>query len=90
MRHSSLIQSTLTVGGSITVWPVSGFTGLDCAKQENMLVFESNPFKLETSRTVILPLAVSVLWINLSAHDINGGRFVKNCFTTSAHSKIEV
>ena len=46
----------------ITVWLVLRLTRLDHNKQENMLLFvcskatESKPVKLETGRTVILPL----------------------------------
>ena len=37
-RSSSIKQSTLTVGGSITVQLVSRLTGLDLNKQEIMLL----------------------------------------------------
>ena len=59
---------TLTVGGRITEWLASSFTGLESTEQENMLLFvcrkaiKSKPVKQETSSTVILSPTVSDLW----------------------------
>ena len=61
------VENTCT-RGSITVWLVSIKTRLGSVRsvqtRNNILpcLVESNPFKLETSCTVILPLEMSVLW----------------------------
>ena len=62
-------QRRLPVGVSVTVQLVSSLTRLELTKKENMLLFvcseavESILVKLETSRTVILPPMVRVLWV---------------------------
>ena len=62
-------QRTLTVRGSITAWLVSSFTRLHqtASLNTNKIIFSSlvssSLVKLETSRTVILPPTVSVLWV---------------------------
>ena len=62
------IQTTLTIGERITVWLISFLTRLDLTEELNMVSFvcsetvQSNMVKLETSRTVIIPPLVSVLW----------------------------
>ena len=60
MEHQTTL---LTVGGSITVKLVFSLTGLDLTKRENVLLLvlcseatEFKPVKLETSRTVLLPI----------------------------------
>ena len=62
-------QGTFIVGGRITVQLVSSLTRLDLTKEENMFFVcneatESKLVKLETSRAVILPPKVGVLWSN--------------------------
>ena len=62
------VYRTPTEEGMITVRLVSSSTRLDLTKKENMLLFVSSEavvskiLKLETSRTVILPPMVSVLF----------------------------
>ena len=60
-------QTTLAVGGRITVRLVSSLTSLDLTQEENMLLFvcseadESNLVKLETSHGMILTPTTRVL-----------------------------